>query len=439
MKKLMFLISVVCISFSVAAQESLTLSLQQCREMALSASEDLQKASNASQQAELTKKIANTAYLPNIEGSATGAYILPDQDMMGMDLVMRGVYMAGISLMQPLYAGGKIMAGHNLAKIGVEVAAEQQRLAQMQTVADADNAYWSYIAVLKKVEMMQSYMAQMDTLYRQTATAVRIGMATENDKLRVESHRSNIRYNMQRVQSGAELCRMALCRIIGVSPDTEIVPADMDIHVEQSLAMSNDFSRRPELMLLQKQVEAGKFQERLTRGDMLPTLGLSVGYLYYDNLKIKGTEPVPMPDGSVYNYPYTIRMGQGIATAMLALKVPICHWGEGWRKVQKAQLDTKNAQLDLQKNTQLLNLEVQQAIRNVQDSYMLVSSAETAKQQAEENLRVTQRRYASSVATLTDLLDAQSQWQQAQSNLIEAQTQYKIYETAYLKAVGALM
>ena len=126
MKKLMFLISVVCISFSVAAQESLTLSLQQCREMALSASEDLQKASNASQQAELTKKIANTAYLPNIEGSATGAYILPDQDMMGMDLVMRGVYMAGISLMQPLYAGGKIMAGHNLAKIGVEVAAERR-------------------------------------------------------------------------------------------------------------------------------------------------------------------------------------------------------------------------------------------------------------------------------------------------------------------------
>ena len=64
MKKLMFLISVVCISFSVAAQESLTLSLQQCREMALSASEDLQKASNASQQAELTKKIANYNHIP---------------------------------------------------------------------------------------------------------------------------------------------------------------------------------------------------------------------------------------------------------------------------------------------------------------------------------------------------------------------------------------
>jgi outer membrane protein TolC len=47
-------------------------------------------------------------------------------------------------------------------------------------------------------------------------------------------------------------------------------------------------------------------------------------------------------------------------------------------------------------------------------------------------------RYENAMSTLTDLLDAQSQWQQAQSNLIEAQTQYKIYQTEYLKAVGRL-
>ena len=47
-------------------------------------------------------------------------------------------------------------------------------------------------------------------------------------------------------------------------------------------------------------------------------------------------------------------------------------------------------------------------------------------------------RYDTQMATMTDLLDAQSQWQQAQSNLIEAQTQYKIYQTEYLKAVGRL-
>ena len=81
---------------------------------------------------------------------------------------------------------------------------------------------------------------------------------------------------------------------------------------------------------------------------------------------------------------------------------------------------------------------MQHAIRNVQDGFLLIRTAETGLQQADENLRVRRNRYAASMAPLTDLLYAQSQWQQAESNLIEAQTQYKIYETEYLRATGRL-
>ena len=81
---------------------------------------------------------------------------------------------------------------------------------------------------------------------------------------------------------------------------------------------------------------------------------------------------------------------------------------------------------------------MQQAIRNVQDGYELIRTAKKGLQQADENLRVMRNRYAASMTPLTDLLDAQSQWQQAESNLIEAQTQYKIYETEYLRATGVL-
>ena len=61
---------------SVMAQQPLRLSQQDCRERAIAHSEDLQQANNAIQQAKLDRKIANTAYLPNLEGSATGAYVL---------------------------------------------------------------------------------------------------------------------------------------------------------------------------------------------------------------------------------------------------------------------------------------------------------------------------------------------------------------------------
>ena len=82
--------------------------------------------------------------------------------------------------------------------------------------------------------------------------------------------------------------------------------------------------------------------------------------------------------------------------------------------------------------------EAQQAVQNVEDGYRMIHTAESGLRQAEENLRVMRNRYAAAMSPLTDLLDAQSQWQQAQSNLIEAQTQYMIYRTDYLRATGQL-
>ena len=65
-------------------------------------------------------------------------------------------------------------------------------------------------------------------------------------------------------------------------------------------------------------------------------------------------------------------------------------------------------------------------------------SAELGAAEAGDNLRILRDRYLNGMCTLTDLLDAQSQWQQAESNLIDARTQCKIYETEYLRVTGRL-
>ncbi len=413
--------------------QPLRLTLDECREMALSHSEELQQADNALQQAELDQQIAQTAFLPDFDASAIGSYILPDMDMMGMKLRMRGTYMAGINLTQPIYTGGKIMTGNRLARIGKEAASEQLRMTRMDVIVEADNAYWSYIAVNRKVRMIESYQAQMDTLYRQTKTALAAGMATENDLLRIEAKRTEIHYQLQKVQNGADLCRMSLCRIVGADFNAEIDAVDTVFTIQAPGTLSPELDARPELHLLEKQVVAGKEQIRMARADMLPVVGLSVGYSYYGNIKING-----MADASGTMVPYTQEFRDGLGLAMLSVKVPIFHWGENGKKVRKAQYELRNAELELQKNSRLLSIQVQQAIRNVQDGYGLVETAKKGLQQAEENLRVMHNRYAASMAPLTDLLDAQSGWKQAASNLIEAQAQYKIYETEYLRSTGML-
>ena len=416
------------------AQQPMKLSMEQCRDMALTASEELKQADNSLRQAELDDKIAATARLPKIEGSATGAYVLPDIEMTGMELAMRGTYMAGLTLTQPIYTGGKISAGRQMARLGRQIADQQLRMTRMDVLVDADNAYWSYIAVRRKVRMLESYSTQMDTIYKQTSSAVAAGMAIENDLLRIEAKRTEIEYQLQRARNGADLCRMALCNVIGAPLDTAIEPTDTTFNIESPTAMSLDIARRPEVGLLEKQIDVNMQRIRDARSEMLPTVGLSAGYSYYGNIKLKGFADM----GNGTTVPYTQEFRDGIGIAMLAVKIPIFHWGESRKKLHKARYELDNSQLELQRNMRLMSIEAQQAVQNVEDGYRMIHTVESGLRQAEENLRVMRNRYAAAMSPLTDLLDAQSQWQQAQSNLIEAQTQYMIYRTDYLRATGQL-
>lgn len=425
--------TLLTMSMAGHAQERLPLSLAQCREMALAHNEDLQKAGNAARQAKLDKAIALAANLPQVSGTASVSY-MNDMDVMGMTLQMRGMYMAGITLVQPVYAGGKVRTANRLARIGEEAAAESLRQTRMSVIAEADNAYWSYIAVSWQVRMLQSYQAQMDTLHRQVAASLSAGMATDNDLLRIDAKRSEIRYQLQKARNGANLCRLSLCSVIGCPLDTEVVPTDTIIPVQAPAGLDADISLRPELRLLQQQVNVAEEEVKDARSGHLPQVGISAGYLYYGNIKIKGS--AAGPDGSPV--PYTQKLDDGMWLAMASINVPIFHWGEGHKQVKKARLSLQNSQLELQKNRRLLDIEARQAVLNLTDSYALVETATLGDAQASENLRVTRNRYLAGMCPLTDLLDAQSQWQQARSHLIEAQTQHKINETEYFRVTGRL-
>lgn len=345
-----------------------------------------------------------------------------------------------------------------MAKIGEEVAGEQLRMTRMDIIVEVCNSYWSYVAVGEKVKMLESYVAQMDTLYGQVSTAVKAGMATENDLLRVEAERSNIRYQLQKASNGKDMCNMSLCRLIVADSGTAIEAADTVIAtcVVQNLAAG--IEKRPELKMLQGQVGVVEQQllhptqvepvlstddelyyrtdrgELLPSYDMLPAIGSSIGYTYFGNIKMNGYADA----GGGTMVPYSEEFREGMGTAMLSISIPVFHWGEGRKKVRKARYELENAQLELEKNRKLLSLEAEQAANNLEESVFMIETAIAGVKHADENLRVTRNRYCAAMATLAELLDSQSQWQQAKSNLIEAKTQYKIYEVQYLRATGAL-
>ena len=423
------LIAVQCVA--VFPQQKLTLA--DCRETALRHNEDLQKADIELQKAELDRQIAYNAYLPKLDGSVMGLY-MKDQDIMGNNLLLRGTYVAGLNLTQPIYVGGQITAANRLARLGKECQQENLRKTRAEVLAEVDKSYYTLISVSQKVRMLEAFLCQMNGLIEKLRASVSAELATGNDMLRVEAKRSEVEYQLQKARNGEELCRLALGNALGLPITEQVVPIDTVFSVEAISQLDENFELRPELSLLKKNVEVKETLAKKERSNFLPTIALSVGYSYYGNLKMRGT--TMQPDGTPYQFEQ--KFSDDIPMAMLSVSIPIFHWGSEFKKAKKARLDVTAAQLDLQKNRRLLSIEVRQAVQNVTSGYQMVQTAQTGQQQADENLRVMQLKYDCSMATLTDLLDAQAQWQQAHSNLIEAQAQYKIYQTEYLRATGRL-
>lgn len=438
MKRKIIILSYMFAMAGLSQAQPLSLSLQDCRKMALEYNEKIRIADNAVNKARLDRQIAFAQYLPKVDGSFTLLHmqtqdLLEIGDVLGVSLQTRGTFLAGVSVTQPLYVGGQITAANRLARIGQTVSEEQKRKTRQQVIADVDNAYYTLISVRSKVRMLEAYSRQMQGLYDQVKLGVDVQMATTNDLLRISTKQNEISYQLQKARNGEQLCGLALAYAIGADMDQTIIPSDTVLQ-SQNLGLSEDFSARPDLHLLQQQVKANEVMVKKERSNYLPTLALLGSYSYHDNLRLKGN--LNLPHGTALDYHYTF--SGSCPYALLSLRMPLFHWGAELKKVKKAKLNLADSKLQLQQMERGMRIEVRKAVQNVTDAQRMVETATTGRQQADENLRVMRQKYDNQMCTMTDLLDAQSQWQQSRSNLIEAQTQLKIYETEYLRVTGQL-
>jgi outer membrane protein TolC len=448
------------------AQEKMT--LQQAREMALRKNENLKMAGKQIEKAEAQKAAARTLRLPSL--SATGMGIYQDKDFemeltlptqipnpqtgelepnimmnpatgepiigpdgnpvfnmyawLPLNVSLSGAYLAGLALEQPVYTGGKISAGNKMADIGLEMAGENKTLQQMNTIAEADNAYWTYISVSQKVKLAQQAVDMLTELVEKALDAHEVGMSGRNDLLKVQVELNNAKLNLQKAKNGLELSRMDLCRVTGLPFSTGITALDTTVSVNRLAEIfpaEETVNQRPEYRLMQKNIELEEQNIRMTKADFLPTAGIQAGYNHIGGIDFGGTD-----------------FSNTSLNVLASVKIPIFHWGEGVKKINAAKIDKEIKELELEKNRQLLQLEAEQARLNLQLAWERIQMNETALEQADENLRVTRDNYEVGMETITEMLMAQTSWQQAYSELIDSKTDFKIRETAWLKVTGKL-
>jgi outer membrane protein TolC len=465
MKKIGYTIVFIFCALVLQAQENMT--LQRARELALAKNEDIKIAESTLQKSTADQKAARTNYLPSFSAEAMSIYIndsykkekylptfTPDattgelspnvvvnsstgEVMTGADgiplfnmyaylpieISMQGAYVAGLKIEQPIYTGGKINAGNKMANIGVEMARENIRIKRMNAISEVDEAFWLYVSVQSKVRLAESSLEMYKSLLNRVQNASDAGMATRNDVLKVQVEYEKAILNLQKAQSGLALTRMSLCRITGLSFDTPIV-TDSTIVINSDITKqfgNEDVTQRPEYQLLQKNVKLEEQRIKTVRADYLPQVGASAGYNYIGGAEVNSDE-----------------ISQGRANVMVSVKIPLFNWSEGKQKIASAKADWSIKEYELQKNAGLLRLEIENAKLNLKDAELRIEISGSGLEQANENLRVSNDNYEVGRELLTDRLIAQTQWEQAYNEVIEAKTAYKLQETEYLRVTAKL-
>ena len=287
--KRIFLFLCIGLSLSTASVAQRRLTLDDCRSLALQNNSKIKTARLEVSGAKEMQREALTKYFPNISAAGTG--FKADKGAVGLS-VLNGMYstsfvdrgvMAGVTAVQPIFAGGQILNGNKLAKVNASVKSEQLRLSEDEAVLTVEQYYWQWVSLKEKLKTLDVVGRQIDTIRRDVSTAVDAGVAMQNDLLQVELERNRISANRLKVNNGLTVVKMLLAQAIELPADSfdiaVSVPGDLPDPNIYKVDHQAALQITPTYRMLQKSVEASKLQRNMELGKRLPTIGIGAGYM----------------------------------------------------------------------------------------------------------------------------------------------------------------
>lgn len=123
---------------------------------------------------------------------------------------------------------------------------------------------------------------------------------------------------------------------------------------------------------------------------------------------------------------------------MVTVSVPISDWWGGSHAMKRKSLELANARTELNNLSEKLEIEMADKWDYLTAAHRKMEIASEAIAQSKENLRLSQAYYEAGMNTITDLLDAQTLYRQAQNDYVAAYGNFRLSEAQYLNATGRL-
>lgn len=457
MKRIVVLIGLLVCSGYAKSQQTLT--LEECRNLAIQNNKELQMSGEKVKAANEERKAAMTKYFPQL--SAMGGYMWNQKDinlldmnalttsassalgpiaqlpifgqlMGGVDemqhLDVQNIWVGGVSLVQPVFMGGKIVSYNQIAQYARQLAESMNDLKLQDVIYKTDETYWQVISLISKKKLADAYVGLLRKMDSDVTAMIAEGVATEADGLSVKVKLNEAEMAQTKVDNGLALSRMLLAQICGLPLQEPITLADENIDnfpvkpTNVTANVNEAFVNRDELKSLELAAKIYQKKERIVLADMLPNVAFSANYLVTNPNVFNGFK----------------NEFAGMFNIGVMVKVPLSGWWEGTYKRNSARAETRIRTLELMNAREQVELQVNQSVYKVNEAQKKLIASSRNMENAEENLRHANYGFEEGVIPALNLMEAQTAWVSARSSLIDAQIEIKLTEVYLTKAMGKL-
>ncbi|MDE5612824.1 MAG: TolC family protein [Odoribacter sp.] len=468
MKRLIVMLLGLSGALAVSGQQAV--SLEECRRLALENNKKLKMADEQIKSAKAKRQEAFTKYLPGVDAmgvymrnqkeinllsedaylpvgtvGADGKWTLrPDQVMLSPDgkplpkdyallpkeamtVDDRNTALLQVGLTQPVYMGGKIRAYNQLAGLSEKLAEAGREQELQQVIQETDEAYWQIVSLANRRNLAEKFVETLKKFTRDVEVLYETGMSTKADMLSVKVKLNQAEMTLLRVEDGLALSRMALNRICGLPLDTVYVLKEellnaLPVSETSAPGIEQVYDNRPEISRLALATDIYREKEKIARSAYLPTVAFMANYIamtpsFFDGISTKL---------------------DGMWSVGVGVKAPLFHWGAARKTVRSARAETEIMNFRLQEAKEQIELQVNQAQFKIKEAARKMQVAESNREKADENLKYACLGFQEGTIPVSNVLEAQTAWLSAHSDVIDSRIEMKLCEVYLQKAYGVL-
>ncbi len=384
--------------------ESVTLSRQECIDIALSSSPTVRVADMEVKRMEYAKKEAQAGLYPTIDFQLAYQRTIKLQtirmDMGGQSQTLKmgsdNTWNTGFTASLPLIAP-QLWKSINISQTQILSAMESARSSRLDLVNQVSKAYYALLlAVASKDVVQQNYdIAKFNAeLFEKKFAA---GTASEYDVLRSSVQVKNCEPELLQADIAVKQCKLQLVVLMGVDYSLDINPSVTLKEMQQdmygyALGAEANLSQNTSLRSMDIQTKLLDQTETLRKFAWIPTLGASYNINW---MSLSNGSPFKNQDFSPYS------------NVGLALSIPIFSGGSKYYSLKQVQAQRKEMDFQRENLVNSLQMQVELALDNINREAAQIASSEEGVRQAEKAYDIMQKSFEIGAATYLDLRDSE--------------------------------